>query len=71
MICLGNLTFEEFKNTKLPKEKIEELLIDYYGLFIENPKSSLLDKAVKFINMEEEFKKEELIPVKIFSEKFR
>jgi len=34
MICLGNLTFEEFKNTKLSKQAIEDLLLDYYGLFM-------------------------------------
>ncbi len=32
------------------------LLLDYYGLFMENPKDSLLNKAVKFIEMEEQFK---------------
>jgi hypothetical protein len=52
MICLGNLTFDEFKNTRLSVKDIEKLLLDYYMLFIENPKRSLIHKAAKFIEME-------------------
>lgn len=49
MICLGNLTFEQFKTTNLSVKDIENLLLDYYMLFIEKPQKSFLNKIAKFI----------------------
>lgn len=52
MICLGNLTFEQFKTTNLSVKNIELLLLDYYMLFIEKPQKSFLQKVAKIIEME-------------------
>lgn len=71
MICLGNLTSEQYKATHLSVKDVELLLLDYYMIFIENPQKSFAHKVAKFVEMEEEFKSQQPVSVKAFSEKFR
>lgn len=53
MMCMGNMSFEKYKRTKLSKRQIQELLLDYYMLFVKYPKQSSLSKVLKYIEIEE------------------
>ena len=47
------MSFEKYKRTKLSKWQIQELLLDYYMLFVKYPKQSSLSKVLKYIEIEE------------------
>lgn len=57
---------EEYQNKVMTTEELDELLVNYFQLFLEKPEKGTIDKVLKFMRIEEQE-----ISVKMFAATFR
>jgi hypothetical protein len=65
MIIL-KISNEEYQTKVMNKEELDELMINYFKLFLEKPEKGTIDKILKFMKIEEEE-----VSLKMFAATFR